>query len=67
MKIAVKVEELRNLASSIGLEFGWHYLLDLTWILQNLESIQGQFIMDAGAGRVFCSGTWLPKALKCLV
>jgi SAM-dependent methyltransferase len=45
-----KVEELRNLASSIGLEFGWHYLLDLTWILQNLESIKGQFIMDAGAG-----------------
>jgi len=44
------VEELKALASSLGLEFGWHYLLDLTWILQNLGPLKGQFIMDAGAG-----------------
>ena len=45
-----QVIELRKLARSLGLDFGWHYLLDLTWILGELGSIPGQRIMDAGAG-----------------
>jgi len=45
-----KVAELKKLAHSIGLEFGWHYLLDLIWILQNLDHIAGCKILDAGAG-----------------
>lgn len=44
------VEALRQLAQSLGLEFGWHYLLDLTWILKHLGPVHGKFIMDAGAG-----------------
>lgn len=44
------VEALRQLANSLGLEFGWHYLLDLTWIIQRLGQVAGKFILDAGAG-----------------
>lgn len=46
-----QVEALKRLAADLRLEFGWHYLLDLAWILQNLpESLDGKRIMDAGAG-----------------
>jgi ubiquinone/menaquinone biosynthesis C-methylase UbiE len=45
-----QVEALKHLAASLGLEFGWHYLLDLTWIVEGLGPVQGQRILDAGAG-----------------
>jgi SAM-dependent methyltransferase len=45
-----KVRELKKLASSLKLEFGWHYLLDITWILRQLEEIESKSIIDAGAG-----------------
>jgi len=41
---------LRRLARSLGLEFGWHYLLDLTWIISLLGPVKGKRILDAGAG-----------------
>jgi ubiquinone/menaquinone biosynthesis C-methylase UbiE len=44
------VEVLKTLARSLRLEFGWHYLLDLTWTIQNLGQMQGKMILDAGAG-----------------
>ena len=44
------VRELKRLAASLGLEFGWHYLLDLTWILDRAGPVSGRTIMDAGAG-----------------
>jgi len=44
------VDALKRLARSLGLEFGWHYLLDLTWILAHLEEVEGKRILDAGAG-----------------
>ena len=44
------VNSLRRLARSLKLEFGWHYLLDLTWILGQLGDEKGKHIMDAGAG-----------------
>ncbi|MEW5870900.1 MAG: class I SAM-dependent methyltransferase [Chloroflexota bacterium] len=48
------VQDLKQLAASLGLELGWHYLLDLTWIItglrQHLGTLQGKSIMDAGAG-----------------
>ncbi len=44
------VNDLRQLANRLGLEFGWHYLLDLTWILSRLGEVRGKRIMDAGAG-----------------
>ena len=44
------VNELKVLARSLGLEFGWHYLLDLTWMLHQLGNAAGMRILDAGAG-----------------
>jgi SAM-dependent methyltransferase len=48
------VEALQETASGLKLEFGWHYLLDLTWILNHLEAHLGDLkdrrVMDAGAG-----------------
>ncbi len=31
-----RVIKLTHLARKLRLEFGWHYLLDLTWILKQL-------------------------------
>jgi 2-polyprenyl-3-methyl-5-hydroxy-6-metoxy-1,4-benzoquinol methylase len=44
------VIELRRLAGALGLEFGWHYLLDLTWIISQLGQLKRRNILDAGAG-----------------
>jgi ubiquinone/menaquinone biosynthesis C-methylase UbiE len=44
------VSELRRLSTSLDVEFGWHYLLDLTWILSQMEFGPGRRVMDAGAG-----------------
>lgn len=44
------VEELKAVARQLQLEFGWHYLLDLAWILSHLGDVKGKLIMDAGAG-----------------
>jgi SAM-dependent methyltransferase len=44
------VNQLRSLAADLRLEFGWHYLLDLTWIIERLGAVKGKRILDAGAG-----------------
>jgi len=44
------VNELKKLANELGLEFGWHYLLDLTWVIREIGKIQSLKIIDAGAG-----------------
>ena len=44
------VEDLKRQAAALGLEFGWHYLLDLSWILSLLGDVDGRRVMDAGAG-----------------
>lgn len=44
------INELKALADELKLEFGWHYLLDLSWIIRNLDLIDGQNFIDAGAG-----------------
>jgi len=44
------VTALKNLARTLGVEFGWHYLLDITWIVQRLDGAAGRSILDAGAG-----------------
>jgi ubiquinone/menaquinone biosynthesis C-methylase UbiE len=44
------VNDLKHLAHSLGLEFGWHYQLDLSWIISQLGQVRGKWIMDAGAG-----------------
>ena len=58
------VQELRGLAKQLGLEFGWHYLLDLVWIIHQLaespleqfpiKELEGKHILDAGAGVGVC-------------
>jgi SAM-dependent methyltransferase len=44
------VISLNQMASRLSLELGWHYLLDLTWIISQLGTITQKNIMDAGAG-----------------
>jgi len=44
------VETLKQVARPLKLEFGWHYLLDLTWIIKELGAVRGKNLMDAGAG-----------------
>ncbi len=44
------VEEIKRLAASLGIGLGWHYLLDLSWIISQLGDVRGKRIMDAGAG-----------------
>jgi SAM-dependent methyltransferase len=44
------VEALRSLAAELRLDFGWHYLLDLSWIISRLGALQDRRIIDAGAG-----------------
>ena len=44
------VESLKRLAGSLGIGLGWHYLLDLSWIISQLGNVSGKQIMDAGAG-----------------
>lgn len=44
------VVKLKQLARSLRLEFGWHYLLDITWIIEELADVRGKHLMDAGAG-----------------
>jgi ubiquinone/menaquinone biosynthesis C-methylase UbiE len=44
------IVELKELANELKLEFGWHYLLDLSWIIRYLGEINGQKMIDAGAG-----------------
>lgn len=45
-----RIDELKDLARGLKLEFGWHYLLDISWILSLVENLPVQTIMDAGAG-----------------
>ncbi len=44
------VEWLKKLAAQLGIGLGWHYLLDLSWILACLGDVRGKRILDAGAG-----------------
>jgi SAM-dependent methyltransferase len=44
-------EELKRLARELGVQIGWHYLLDLTWIITHLGGkLKGTQYLDAGAG-----------------
>ena len=44
------VDELKQIAGLVHQEFGWHYLLDLTWIINNLDLGKLVNVLDAGAG-----------------
>jgi len=51
-----EVERLRRLAKGLALGLGWHYLLDLPWVLRELGAASGLRMLDAGAGSACCSG-----------
>jgi SAM-dependent methyltransferase len=44
------VERFKRLANELHMELGWHYLLDLAWIMARLGDVSGKRILDAGAG-----------------
>ena len=44
------VGEFRRKSRQTGLEYGWHYLLDLSWSARLVEPQRGMWILDAGAG-----------------
>jgi ubiquinone/menaquinone biosynthesis C-methylase UbiE len=49
-----KVREVEQLQRALWREIGWHYLVDLVWVLHMIEKLNlppGARILDAGAGR----------------
>ena len=44
------VGELRRLSRRTNIGLGWHYLLDLAWVLKHSRARPGMRILDAGAG-----------------
>lgn len=44
------VNQLWDVSRATRVEPGWHYLLDLAWIAENLGPVEGKQILDAGAG-----------------
>jgi SAM-dependent methyltransferase len=44
------INAIWTVARATRVEPGWHYLLDLAWIVENLGSVSGKRILDAGAG-----------------
>lgn len=47
------VREVDRMRIALGRGLGWHYVLDITWILKNLSQMgltKGATILDAGAG-----------------
>lgn len=47
---ASTVRELRRLSRANKLGLGWHYLLDLVWVLEHARPVPGDRLLDAGAG-----------------
>ena len=39
------VEALKQAAAALGIELGWHYLLDLSWIVAQLQPAPGLKVM----------------------
>jgi hypothetical protein len=54
------VNALKRTARSLNLEFGWHYLLDLTWILDHLGLVRG-----TGQAPAYYSGILPSRARMC--
>ena len=44
------VNKLWDVSRATRVEPGWHYLLDLAWIAENLGAVEGKQLLDAGAG-----------------
>lgn len=44
------LSQIDRMRSRLGLELGWHYWLDLAWILANLSDMKRSVVVDPGAG-----------------
>ncbi|MFV2043572.1 MAG: class I SAM-dependent methyltransferase [Anaerolineales bacterium] len=44
------IDPIRHRASELGIQLGWHYDLDLAWIVSQIEDPTGMRILDAGGG-----------------
>ena len=44
------VRTFRDKAHILGIQLGWHYVLDLSWVASRLGEPRGKRILDAGAG-----------------
>jgi SAM-dependent methyltransferase len=66
------VEELKLLANSLGIGLGWHYLLDIAWILReagcypHLQRWEGLKTVDAGAGEGLLQWYLLEKGAEVI-
>jgi len=47
---ASTVADLRRLSRATNLGFGWHYVLDLVWVIKHARLKPGERVLDAGAG-----------------
>lgn len=45
------LDEFKQVAKQLRLEFGWHYLLDLAWMASQLDLENSRLVIDAGAGK----------------
>jgi len=45
-----EIEEVDLMCKRLASEVGWHYILDLVWILKEIDLEPGATILDAGAG-----------------
>lgn len=45
-----EVEQIYRISTTLRLDLGWHYLLDLSWAAQQLNPTHGMQVIDAGAG-----------------
>lgn len=43
-------DSLSAMNQRLSLSAGWHYTLDWTWTIRQIEAIEGKTILDAGAG-----------------
>lgn len=47
---AATVSDLRRVSQATNIGFGWHYPLDLPWVLKHARLKPGNRVLDAGAG-----------------
>ncbi len=45
------VDMIYGLSNKLGIGLGWHYVLDIVWIILNIRDLpKGSIVLDAGAG-----------------
>jgi len=47
---AANIEIIKQKSAEFNIGIGWHYWLDLAWVLEHLGGVENKRILDAGAG-----------------